>query len=115
MAHIDDYSFGFMTIDGHAFHEDVTIVRGKAAGGWWRKSGHLAGIQDLKDVVAARPKVLVLGTGSSGLLQIDPALPGLLREQGIELIAQPTPQAVATFNRLAQQSLDVAGAFHLTC
>jgi hypothetical protein len=37
-----------------------------------------------------------------------------LRDAGIELIAQPTGQAVETYNRLRDERA-VAAALHLTC
>jgi hypothetical protein len=38
-----------------------------------------------------------------------------LKATGISLIAEPTPKAVVSFNRLKKSGKDVAGAFHLTC
>jgi hypothetical protein len=38
-----------------------------------------------------------------------------LQNHQIKVIAQTTADATTTFNRLAAEGKDVAGAFHLTC
>ena len=46
----------------------------------------------------------------------DAAVPTLpLEDCRIQIITQTTTAAAATFNRLAAEGTDVAGAFHLTC
>lgn len=114
-AHIDETGFGRMVVDGRTFSGDLTIIAGKPRPNWRRKQGHVADIQDLAEVLAARPEVLVLGTGVSGLLRPAPDLAARLAQASIRLEAAPTAQAAQRFNELSSQGADVAGAFHLTC
>lgn len=62
-----------------------------------------------------KPDIIVIGTGASGLMKVAAGLQQSLKEQGIELIAQPTGEAYKTFNMLVQQNKSAAGCFHLTC
>jgi hypothetical protein len=108
-AKIDAYRFGQIVIDGTPHHKDVIVIAG-----WWRKEGHALHPQDLESVFGAAPEVLVVGQGASGLMQVTQETEMTLRDAGIELIAQPTGQAVETYNRLRDERA-VAAALHLTC
>lgn len=112
---IDNYSFGKMVIDGQTYTGDLKIVKGKVSSGWWRRSGHSVSVDDVIDILAAKPDILVLGKGKPGLMKSEPALRKSLKANGIELIEQSTSKAVRTFNRLMEQDKDVAAGFHLTC
>jgi hypothetical protein len=115
MARIDDYSFGSMTVDGARYTDDVRIVGGRARGDWWRASGHVCAAADVADILEAGPEVLVLGLGSSSGMRVAADLEQACEARGIELVAQPTKQAAATYNDLADRGRDVAAGFHLTC
>lgn len=113
--HIDHFAFGSMTVDGQSFKDDVTIVAGTASGEWWRTQGHLCQGSDLEEVFEARPKLLVIGTGSSGAMRVSYSVEQRCKKLGIRLSIAPTEKAVQEFNRLAAAGENVAGAFHLTC
>jgi hypothetical protein len=115
MPRIEAYSFGNMTVDGQRHGNDVKIVDGGVKGDWWRSRGHLLQAEDIRDILEASPAVLVVGTGNSGNMRVDPGVEERLRDAGIRLEAAPTGQAWQTYNRLEEQGEDVAGAFHLTC
>lgn len=114
---IEEYSFGRIVIDGKVYTKDVKIIKGKIIPEWWRESGHLLQYQDIEDVVAARPHTLIVGTGASGRLKVDPELPNVLGEMGIRLETIPSGLAMERFNELIELygAEKVAGAFHLTC
>lgn len=112
---IDRYTFGRMVIDGEVYQTDLKIVCGQVQAGWWRREGHLVEVEDVTDILAARPEILVVGTGSPGRMRVSQALLRALRELAIEWVTQPTPAATATYNQLAAQGRNAAAAFHLTC
>ena len=112
---IESYAFGRMTIDGVQHQRDLKIVGGRVAAGWWRKEGHRVDVDDVRDILEARPEVLVVGTGAHGLMRVTGGLREALAEQGIELVAEPSDRAAETFNRLLGQGRRAAAAFHLTC
>ncbi len=82
---------------------------------WWRKQGHLLAVEDLQPVIAAKPSVLVVGCGTSGMMKVSEEILQALQQQNIELITLDTNQAVNMFNELAEKGRDVAAALHLTC
>ncbi len=114
-VHIDSYEFGEIVIDGVSYDSDLIILGGTVGSGWWRKQGHSLAAEDLVSVIAARPSVLVVGCGASGLMQVPEQTRQLLQENGIELEALGTHKAVPRFNELAQAGTDIAAAMHLTC
>ena len=114
MAMIDTYDFGKIVIDGKEYRSDVIIYPDRVDGNWWRREGHKLCLDDLRDVLEARPEILIVGTGYSGLVQVLPEVETRLSQMGIELRASRTARACEQFNRLASLRRVVA-ALHLTC
>ena len=113
---IDEYTTGnHMTVKGTKYHKDLKIIRGEVIGNWWRREGHRLAAGDIDDILTARPQILVIGTGYAGNLRVPDAVRQTLQNHQIKVIAQATADATTTFNRLAAEGKDVAGAFHLTC
>ncbi|MHC1741942.1 MAG: Mth938-like domain-containing protein [Syntrophobacteraceae bacterium] len=112
---IQEYRFGTMTVDNQPHVNDLKIIDGVVAPRWWRREGHTVSAGDVDDILAASPRYLVVGAGQPGRMAVDAELVSLLSELGIELIEEPTDQAIHTFNRLFRDGKKVAGAFHLTC
>ena len=111
---IDSYDFGRIVINGKRYNSDLIVFPDNVRDDWWRKEGHRLHVEDLKDVLEAKPEVLVVGTGYSGLMTVPPETRNYVESEGIELIAQKTAVACKTFNRLVK-SRKVVAALHLTC
>jgi len=111
---IESYAFGSIVIKGKRYTTDVIIYPDHVEDNWWREEGHSLSPADLWAAVQARPQVLVIGTGYSGLMRVLPETEKYLREQGIRLIAERTAEAVRTYNQLCP-STRVVAALHLTC
>jgi len=112
---IEDYAFGRIRIDGREYTDDVIIYPDHVHSPWWRAKGHELATADLDDILAAPPKVLVIGTGYYGRMKVPEETLAALQGRGIEVHVLPTCEAVAAFNRLAGESAAVAAALHLTC
>lgn len=112
--HIDHYEFGAIGIDGRTYRSDLLIWPGRIKPDWWRSESHLLQLPDVAEALAAAPQVLVVGTGAYDRMQVDPGLAAYLKEQGIELVARPTPEACRSINELAGKRR-LAAALHLTC
>ena len=113
---IDQYTTGsHMTVKGTKYRKDLKIIRGEVIGNWWRQQGHRLATDDIGDILTARPKILVIGTGYAGNMAVPDTVRQTLENHQIKIIAQTTADATATFNRLVDEGQDVAGAFHLTC
>jgi hypothetical protein len=112
--HIDNYSFGKIEIDGETFTSDVIVYPDRVDSTWWRKEGHYLHKEDLMDVVAAMPDIVVIGTGDWGVMKVPPKTVDFLESKGIKVLVEKTGKATAIFNE-QQGKGKVVGAFHLTC
>ena len=111
---IDSYDFGQIVIDGKRYEKDLIFFSDRIKGDWWRKMGHLLQMEDLKEVLEAKPEVLVVGTGYYGAMTVPPETRRHVESEGIEIIVEKTAEACKTFNRLVI-SRKVVAALHLTC
>lgn len=113
--HIDAYSFGRMVVDGKAYRKDLVLLPDALRSDWWREEGHSLSRADLGEVLAARPEVLVVGTGAFGAMDVPEETRAEVEAAGIALVAEKTAEAVGRYNDLAAAGRRIAGAFHLTC
>ena len=111
---IDSYDFGRITVNGKSYTADLLVFPDKIKADWWRKKGHRLHVADLKEVLEAKPEVLVVGTGYSGMMDVPLETRNYIESEGIELVVQKTSEACKTFNRL-YESRTVVAALHLTC
>ena len=111
---IDSYRFGRLVADGEAHTKDVIILPDRIVTGWWRQRGHTVLPDDLEEVLAARPDLLVVGLGAYRRMNVTAEARQTLEQAGIEVVAQSTKQACETYNQLRDQRA-VAAALHLTC
>ena len=111
---IDSYQFGRIVISGRSYTSDVVIYPDRVEDNWYRKTGHQLRLEDLSEVIAENPEVLIVGTGAFGLVKVLPEVAPNLEAQGIKLIAEPTKEACNRYNQLCH-SQRVVAALHLTC
>ncbi len=111
---IEAYRFGRMVVAGCPHHRDLWIAGGAVHGDWRRRRGHELHPEDLVGLLAADPRLLVVGTGALGRMRVLPETRELLAGRGVELLALPTGRAVVPWNEHAGDPA-AAGAFHLTC
>lgn len=112
---IDSYSFGSITVDGQRYEKDVIITRDAVLSPWWRKDGHSLSPEDLTDIMKNPPAILVIGTGSFGVMKVPVSTLEHLNKKSIEPRVMRTSKAVDEFNRLVKEGADVMAALHLTC
>jgi hypothetical protein len=72
-------------------------------------------VADLADIVAAKPDVVVVGTGYFGRMAVSEDARRYLAAHGIRVREARTRQAVQDFNYLQEQHTRVVAALHLTC
>ncbi|MGQ4913933.1 MAG: Mth938-like domain-containing protein [Candidatus Asgardarchaeia archaeon] len=112
---IEYYDFGEMVVNGKKYTRDLIIFRDRIRPDWWRIEGHKLHIDDLKEVLAEKPDILVIGTGYSGVMVVPKETIKYLEDKGIKVIIKTTREAYKIFNELIKEGKNVAGAFHLTC
>jgi hypothetical protein len=106
--------FGEVTIGGKRYVDDVIVFEDRVQPRWRRSEGHLLQLEDLDEVMAVKPEVLLVGTGAQGCLKIAPEVVAATRAEGIELLEFDTRTACQTFNQLHGKRRIVA-VLHLTC
>jgi hypothetical protein len=111
---IDSYSFGRIVINGTTYTSDVIIYPGRVEASWWRTKGHLLQFADVAEALQAKPDVLVIGTGYSGVMRVPRETVDRIAGQGIEVKVERTAKAVEVYNAL-QGAKTVIAALHLTC
>ncbi len=111
---IEHYSFGKIVINGKTYTSDVIIYPGRVDGSWWRKEGHYLQTADLTDIITARPDVLIIGTGFSGVMTVPEETIRFAKSKGIEVRVERTEKAVELYNRIGKDRTVIA-ALHLTC
>jgi len=112
---IQDHSFGKIVVNNTPFTRDIKIINGTVIPNWWRKRGHLVEVDDIHDILQAKPKIVILGKGDPGLMKSSRSLQKSLQTNKIELIEENTPQAIQRFNRLFKDGINIAAGFHISC
>ena len=74
----------------------------------------IPGDTQLRDVLDELPDILIIGTGSAGVMRVPEDVQNEIRNKGIELIIEPTESACNTFNKISKTK-HVVAALHLTC
>ena len=111
---IDSYTFGRIVVDGKTYTTDVIIYPGKVDSSWWRQEGHLLQLVDLEEVLLAKPDMLVIGTGSFGVMRVPREAVDRIAAMGIAVKVERTGKAVEVYNEM-QGTGTVVAALHLTC
>lgn len=111
---IEKYSFGIIVIDGKSYNADIKIIDDRVIPDWWRNEGHSICKEDIEDIIALKPDVFILGTGSYGVLRVSEKFRELMKSLNIKLIFDTTDKACALYNKLSKEKKCCFGA-HLTC
>jgi hypothetical protein len=107
---ITSYSFGNITISNQKFIKDLIIYPDHINSNWKRAIGHLLTEADIVEILDYKPEILIIGTGSRGLMKVDDKIKNL----ELELIIKKTAEAVIEYNKIYKDKKVVA-ALHLTC
>lgn len=116
---ISDTRFGAITIDGETFDHDVVIrlsgevvKRKKKLSKKIYGTSHTISEDEIRFVFEKGCKLLVVGTGQSGLAELSPEAAAYLEGKGCEVTVEPTPKAIQVFNAAKKGTI---GLFHVTC
>lgn len=111
---IEAYQFGEIRISGKNYHNDLIVYPDHIDSKWWRKQGHALNIDDIRDVIDAKPDVIIVGTGQPGMMRVSEETLAKIKDLNIEIMVMPTEQACKEFNRIASEKRAIA-CLHLTC
>ncbi len=115
---IDGTEFGSITIDGETYPHDVLIrLSGKISKRKKKLSkklygtSHIMALEEAEFVYEKGCRLLIVGTGQNGNLRLSPEAAEFFSNKGCEVLAEPTPRAIALFNK----AKGMIGLFHVTC
>lgn len=116
---IDKTKFGSITISGTKYEHDVVIrLNGKVKKRKKKLSkavygtAHKISRQEAEHIFDDGAKLLIVGTGQSGYIELSDEASEFFREKGCSVQELPTPQALKTWNKADGA---VIGMFHVTC
>ena len=116
---IDSTEFGSITIDGKRYEFDVIVrmsgeiaKRKKKLSKKYYGTSHMISKDEAKFVFEKGCEQLILGTGQYGNVKLSQEAAEYLDKKHCEVVAQPTPKAIDSFNRSGK---DRIGLFHVTC
>jgi hypothetical protein len=111
---IESFSFGTIVIDGEEISHDLIIYPDRIDANWWRVKAHSLELEDLTEVFAFEPEVLIVGTGANGRMRFPDETQEHIKSGGIELFIADTGHACEVYNELKDKKKTVA-VLHLTC
>ena len=81
---IEDYQFGFITVDGETYNHDVQVFWTGQVFDWWRKESHVVDVEDVIDMVEQNPESIVIGTGEDGMAKVTDSAKKFIEARGIK-------------------------------
>lgn len=111
---IEHYEFGKIVIEGREYRSDVIISESGVMDNWRRKDGHRIKVEDVSRILDRKPDILVIGTGSSGMMEVPLETRDFIESKGIEVVVGETDNACRLYNELSKRKTVIA-ALHLTC
>ncbi len=111
---IQEFKFGSFKIDGKRYTDDIKIVNGKVRN-WPDRDKHNLTMDNLKDLLASSPELIIVGIGATGLLQVPQEIQEALMLRRIKLVVDKTPGACDAYNAAVKENKRVAALFHATC
>ena len=117
--HIDETTFGSITIDGKMFNHDVivqlsgkVIKRQKSLSKKHFGTSHTLSKEEIEFVFESACESLIIGTGQYGQVKLSTEASDFIKEKYCQIKIAPTPQAIDIFN---SESTKKIGLFHVTC
>ena len=116
---IEATSFGSITIGGRTVNHDVILrldgsvtKRKKKLSKALYGTSHRISLDEAKYVYEQGVRLLIIGTGQYGLVELSDKASQYLEELGCHVTALPTPEAAQAWNNAEGR---VIGLFHVTC
>jgi hypothetical protein len=120
MPVINSTEFGSITIDGQKYGQ-VLILGKEVQERDYDKlkeifgTSHKIGDWEKERILANNPKLIIVGTGQDGALEMDQGLAEEIKKKGIELIVEKTPRAIEIYNERRANGEAINALIHTTC
>ena len=116
---IDRSEFGSITIDGKTYDHDVMIglsgevsKRKKKLSKQQYGTSHVVSKAEAKCVFEKGCDLIIIGSGQEGNVRLSPEAEDYFAKKGCEVLLQPTPEAIRSFNRSEKRRIAL---MHVTC
>jgi hypothetical protein len=116
---IDGTVFGAITIDGKTYEHDVVVrlsgevvKRKKKLSKRLYGTSHVLSEDEAKFLFEKGCDQVVIGSGQMDNVRLSPEAEAYFERKGCEVLLEPTPEAIRTFNRSRAKRI---GLFHVTC
>ena len=119
MAKIREFTFGSIVVEGKKYRRDILIFADgtvkKRRGGFVMFGSHEIEKRELEQLSQGQPEAVIIGTGTNGAAHTAPEAENWARQRSLSLLVQPSYDAVAKINALAEGQKKVAALIHITC
>jgi hypothetical protein len=119
VAKIEELTFGSIVVEGKKYRRDVMIFADgtvkKRKGGFLMFGSHEIKKRELEELSRGQPEIIIVGTGTNGAAHIAPEAESWAQGKNLSLLVQPSSDAVARVNELAEQNKKTAALIHITC
>jgi len=116
---IEGTVFGSITIDGKMYEHDVVVrlsgevvKRKKKLSKRLYGTSHVLSEDEAKFLFEKGCSQVVIGSGQMDNVRLSPQAEAYFDQKGCEVLLEPTPEAIQTFNRSRAKRV---GLFHVTC
>ena len=120
MPHIESTQFGEVVIDKKKYHQ-VLIVGDKVEERDYEKlkesfgTAHEIGEWEINELLSNEPKIIVIGAGQNGAMDVGEKTIKKFQDKGIETIIDTTPKIIEIYNEKIKQGERVNALIHTTC
>jgi hypothetical protein len=117
---INSTEFGSITINDKKY-DQVLIIGNKAVERDYDRlkelfgTSHKIGDWEVTELLKEYPDIILFGIGQDGALEVGEDIIKTIKEKGIELIIEKTPQAIVIFNEKVQSGKKINALIHTTC
>ena len=119
MVKLDELNFGSIVVESRKYRRDILIFADgmikKQKGGFLMFGSHEVKKQELKELSQGQPEIIIVGTRANGAARVAPEVGNWAKGKNLNLLAQPSYDAVARVNELVEQKNKVAALIHITC
>lgn len=112
---INDYQFGEIIIDGKTYHNQDIIIYSEKVEIWLCSDHHHPSLADFNQPLEERPDILIIGTGYSGVMQVENDVREALTQKITKVIIDNTQKASRIYNKLSAKNKNIIACLHLTC
>jgi hypothetical protein len=112
---INSTEFGSITINNKKYNNDVIVSYKGLVKEVEMQLRHLISKKEFNLLLAEKPEIILIGTGTEGCMQISPDVRRLAEQKRIHILTFLSPEAIKKFNRLCESRERVAAFVHTTC